>query len=160
MPGTWRRALDPAALLRWACLSLCYLAFAGTLSKAEGTAAALTGAFAAVLSLGLCKKGERHFSLRGTWAVVLARAALVLARDTGRVGWTLLRAIFRRHRGQVMLDTQWARHPLGSGTGHRAVTTLLASLTPDSMALETDDQAIPVHRLSRPQSARGRRRAR
>lgn len=149
-----------AALLRWACLSLCYLAFAGTLSRAEGVAAALTGAFAAALSMGLRARGERHLSLRGDWAPVLARTAWQLARDTGRVGAVLARAMFRGHRGHLQRDRDAADTPLGSGTGHRAVTTLLASLTPDSMALETDDEAVPVHRLSRPQSARGRRRAR
>lgn len=149
-----------AALLRWAGLSRCYLAFAGTPSRAEGIAAVLTGAFAATLSLGLRAKGERHLLLRGGWAAALAQTAWLLVRDTGRVGATLGRAIFRGHRGEVVLDRDWARRPLGSGTGHRAVTTLLASLTPDSMALDWRDEAIPVHRLAKSGSGRERRRRR
>lgn len=148
-----------AALLRWACLSLCYLAFAGTLSRAEGIAAALTGAFAAILSMGLRAEGERHLSLPGGWAAALARTARLLARDTGRVGATLVGAMIRGHRGHMARDRDAARRPPGSGTGHRAVTALLASLTPDSMAIGTDDEAIPVHRLSRSGPVR-RRRAR
>lgn len=148
-----------AALLRWACLSFCYLAFAGTLSRAEGVAAALTGAFAAALSMALRAAGARRLSLRGGWAAVLARAAWQLARDTGRVAGVLARAILHGHRGHLERDRGAAERPLGSGTGHRAVTALLASLTPDSMAVEPDDRAIPVHRLSRSESARGRRRS-
>lgn len=143
-----------AALLRWACLGLCYLAFAGTLSRAEGTAAALTGGFAAALSLGLRAQGERRLSLRGAWVGVPLRMAWLLARDTGRVGATLTRAIFRGHRGRIVRDTEWAHWPLGSGAGHRAMTALLASLTPDGMALETDDEGAPVHRLSTSASRR------
>lgn len=149
-----------AALLRWACLSLCYLAFAGTLSRAEGITAVLTGAFATTLSLGLHAKGERRLSLRGEWVVALGQVAWLLLRDTGRVGATLWRALFRGHRGQVVPDRDWAWRPLGSGAGHRAVTTLLASLTPDSMALGWRDGAIPVHRLAKAESARARRRPR
>jgi hypothetical protein len=83
-----------------------------------------------------------------------------LLRDTGRVGASLVRAIFSGHRGHVTRDRDAAVQPLGSGAGHRALTALLASLTPDSMALETDDEAIMVHRLSRSDSAHGRRCAR
>lgn len=128
-----------------------------TLSQAEGIAAVLTGAFAAALSLGLRSAGDRALSLRGRWAVVLASTAWLLLRDTCRVGATLVRAIFRGHRGYVTRDREAAHRPLGSGTGHRAVTTLLASLTPDSMALETDAVAMPVHRLSRQRALRPRR---
>lgn len=149
-----------AALLRWACLGLCYLAFAGTLSRAEGITAALAGAFATMLSLGLRAKGERRLALRGSWVVALMRTGWQLVRDTGRVGMILMRAIFRGHRGHITRDRTAARQPLGTGRGHRAVTALLASLTPDSMALEPDDEAIPVHRLSRSASGHGRRRAR
>lgn len=146
-----------AALLRWACLSLCYLAFAGTLSKAEGIAAVLAGGLAAALSVGLRSKGRRRFPLRGAWGSVLARTAWLLARDTGRVGATLVRAVFRGHKGQVVPDRDAALRPIGTGSGHRAATALLASLTPDGMALEAADGAVPVHRLSKPQSGRARR---
>lgn len=158
MRDTWYRPRRvAAALLRWACLSLCYVAFTGTLSKAEGIAAALTGAFAAVLSLGLRALGERRLSLRGRWAAALARTAWLLVRDTGRVGATLVAAIVRGHRGEVVLDREPAAHALGAGSGRRAVTALLASLTPDSMALETGDRAIRVHRLAKSsESARPR----
>lgn len=149
-----------ATLLRWVCLSLCYLAFAGALSKAEGVAAVLTGGFAAILSVGLRTEGERRLALRGAWTAALARTGWLLLRDTGRVGASLVRAIFSGHRGHVTRDRDAAVQPLGSGAGHRALTALLASLTPDSMALETDDEAIMVHRLSRSDSAHGRRRAR
>jgi hypothetical protein len=149
-----------AALVRWAGLSLCYLAFAGTLSRAEGIAAALTGAFAAFLSIGLRTQGERRLSLRGAWTGELARTSRLLARDTWRVGSTLVRAILRGHRGQMARDREAAVRPLGSGAGHRAVTALLASVTPDSMAIEPDDEAIPVHRLSRSRPARRRPRTR
>lgn len=139
-----------AVLLTWGSLSLCYLAFAGSLSKAEGTAAVLTGAFAAFLSLGLRTKAD-PLRLRGRWVVVLAQLALQLGRDTARVGATLVRTVFRarRHRGQVVLDSESAQRPVGTGAGHRAAAALLASLTPDSVALETDERAIPIHRLSR-----------
>lgn len=149
-----------AALLRWACLSLCYLAFAGTLSRAEGITAVLTGAFAALLSLGLRAQGERRLALRGSWARVLARTGWLLLRDTGRVGAILGAALVRRRRGHIDRDRDAAAQPLGSGTGHRALTALLASLTPDSMALETDAEAVPVHRLSRSGPASRRRRRR
>ncbi|HEV7136164.1 MAG TPA: hypothetical protein VGN43_05980 [Steroidobacteraceae bacterium] len=151
------------SLLGWLGLSLCYLAFAGSLSKAEGVAALLTGAFAAFLSLGLRLKGERRLHLRGRWATVLAQLSLQLGSDTARVGATLVRTVFRArgHRGQVVLDRQWAQSAVGSGTGHRAAAALLASLTPDSVALETDEHAIPVHRLSRTSApTRQRRRPR
>ena len=139
-------------MLRWLCLSLCYLAFAGSLSRAEGVAAVLTGAFAAFLSLGLRAKGERRLSLRGGWAAVLAQTVLQLASDTGRVGATLVRAVFhgRGYRGQIVRDRESAERPLGSGLGRKAATALLASLTPDSIALDTGDEAIPLHRLSKP----------
>ncbi|MGH8294959.1 MAG: hypothetical protein ACRETZ_05570 [Steroidobacteraceae bacterium] len=81
--------------LRGACLSLCYLAFAGSLSKAEGVAAGLTGAFGAILSLALRTRGDRRLILRGRWAAVLAQEAVQLVRDIGRVGATLVRASFR-----------------------------------------------------------------
>jgi len=150
-----------AALLRWSCLSLCYLAFAGSFSRAEGFAAALTGGFGAALSLGLRARGERRFSLHGRWVAVVAELAWLLARDSGRVGATLVGALLRGHRGQVVHDRPAAARPVGRGAGHRAATTLLASLTPDSMALETDDRAIPLHRLARsPEASRVRRRAR
>lgn len=149
-----------AALLRWAGLSLCYLAFAGTLSRAEGIAAALTGACAAALSLGLRAAGERRLVLRGAWLPVLARTAWLLLRDSGRVGVILVTALFRGHRGQIVRERAAAASPVGSGTGHRAVTALLASLTPDGMALETGDDSIPVHRFSRAAPARARRRIR
>jgi hypothetical protein len=146
--------------LRWLCLSLCYLAFAGSLSAAEGVAAALAGAFATALSLGLRARGERRLSLRGRWTAVLARMALQLVRDIGRVGVTLLGAIIHGHRGRMVRDRESADRPLGTGTGHTAITALLASLTPDSIALEPSDHAIPVHRLSRASNkADDRRRA-
>ncbi|HEU5443596.1 MAG TPA: hypothetical protein VFU61_07205 [Steroidobacteraceae bacterium] len=140
-----------ATLLAWGFLSLCYLAFAGSLSKAEVTAAALTGAFAAFLSLGLRAKAAYRLRLRGRWAVVVAQLALQLGRETARVGATLARVVFRArgHRGQVVLDAQSAQSPVGTGVGHRAAAALIASLTPDSIALEPDEKAIPVHRLSR-----------
>ena len=47
-------------VLRWLCLSLCYLAFTGSSSAAEVVAAALAGGFAAILSLGLRIKGARR----------------------------------------------------------------------------------------------------
>lgn len=149
------------ALLSWLGLSLCYLAFAGSVSVAEVTAAVLTGAFAAFLSLGLRAKGERRLPLRGQWLMALLRLSLQLVRDTGRVGSTLVRTLFgaRGHRGRVALDRQWAECPVGTQMGHRAATALLASLTPDSIALETGDEAIPTHRLSRA-SEQGRRRRR
>lgn len=149
--------------LRWAGLSLCYLAFAGSLSKAEGVAAVLTGAFAAILSLGLRTEGERRLPLHGRWAPVLAQAMLQLARDIAKVGLTLLRALFRGrgHRGQVVHDRQSAERPIGARAGHRAATALLASLTPDGVAVETGEDTIPVHRLSRrSRSARERSGAR
>lgn len=143
--------------LRWGCLGLCYLAFAGSLSRAEGVAAVLTGAFGAALSLGLRTRGEPRFSLRGRWAAVAAQQFLQLVRDIGRVSVTLIRVVFRRggYRGQVELDRDAPEHSVGRGSGRRAVTALLASLTPDSVALDADDEAITVHRLSRmPASAR------
>jgi len=149
-----------AALLRWACLSLCYLAFAGTLSKAEGIAAVLAGALAAALSVGLRARAPRRLCLRGAWGWVLAQAAWLLVRDTARVGATLVRASFRGHRGQVVRDRDAALRPIGTGSGHRAATALLASLTPDGMAIETADGAVPVHRLSKPESGHARRGAR
>jgi hypothetical protein len=141
--------------LRWGCLSLWYLAFAGSLSKAEGVAAVLTGAFGAMLSLGLRTRGELRFPLRGRWAEVLAQQALQLARDIGRVSVTLVRVLIRRrgYRGQVELDRDAPEHSVGRGSGRRAVTALLASLTPDSVALDTGDEAITVHRLSRMSAA-------
>lgn len=150
------------ALLRWLCLSLCYLAFAGSSSKAEVIAAVLAGALAAILSLGLRLYGERRLSLRGRWGAVLAHTALQLARDVVNVGVTLLRALLRgrAHRGEVVLDEESAGS-VGRGIGHRALTALLVSLTPDGVALETGEEAIPVHRLSRrPGSAGARHRAR
>ncbi|HEX5462301.1 MAG TPA: hypothetical protein VFX20_20205 [Steroidobacteraceae bacterium] len=150
-----------AALLRWSCLSLCYLAFAGSFSRAEGIAAALAGGFGAALSLGLRARGERRFSLHGRWIAVVAEVAWLLVRDCGRVGATLIGALLRGHRGEVVRDRGAAARPIGHGAGHRAATTLLASLTPDSMALETDDEAIPLHRLAKsPEAARARRRRR
>lgn len=151
-----------AALLRWACLSLCYLAFAGSLSKAEGLAAVLTGALAAALSLSLRATGDRRLSLRGRWAAVLAQTALQLVRDIGTVGATLVRVVFRGrgYRGQVIRDRQSAERPVGTGTGRRGATALLASLTPDGIALETGDKALPVHRLSRSEGPSRRRRVR
>lgn len=146
--------------LSWLGLSLCYLAFAGSLSTAEGVAAVLTGAFAAILSLALRLKGERHLSLRGRWAGVLAQLSLQLVLDTGRVAATLLRALSRGrgYRGRVVLDSEWARRPVGTRVGRRAATALLASLTPDSIALDTADDALPVHRLSRVKEPTGPRR--
>lgn len=152
-----------AAVLAWGFLGLCYLAFAGNLSKAEGTAAVLTGAFGAFLSLGLRVKADYRLRLRGRWAVVLAQLSVQLGRDTARVGATLVRTVFRArgHRGQVVLDEQSAEIPVGAGVGHRAASALLASVTPDSIALEPDEKAIPVHRLSRIGApARRRRRTR
>lgn len=147
-------------VLRWLCLSLCYLAFAGALSKAEVVAAVLTGAFAAILSLGLRIKGERRLSLRGRWPAVLAATGVQLVRDAGRVGATLLRALFRSrgYRGQVVLDRDAAATPVGSGIGRRAATALLASVTPDGVALEHGDEHIAVHRLSRVRGPTHRRR--
>ena len=152
-----------AALLRWACLSLCYLAFAGSLSKAEGIAAVLTGAFAAILSLGLRATGDRRLALRGRWAAVLAQAAVQLVRDMGTVGATLIRVVFRGrgYRGHVVLDRASAERPVGAGSGRRAATALLASVTPDGVALDTGSKAFHVHRLSKSAAnARRRRRAR
>lgn len=149
--------------LSWACLSLCYLAFAGSLSKAEGVAAVLTGAFGAILSLVLRTRGERRLVLRGRWAAVLAQEAVQLVRDIVRVGATLVRAVFRArgYRGRVMRDRDSAEPPVGTGSGRRAAAALLASLTPDSVALETGDGAIAVHRLSRSSRPTGEgRRAR
>lgn len=157
MRTVWHSALS------WLCLSLCYLAFAGSSSTAESVAAVLAGAFAAILSLGLRIKGERRLSLRGRWAGVLAGLSLQLVLDTGRVAATLARALFRRHgyRGQVVPDRQWARRPVGTGAGRRAATALLASLTPDGVALDTSDESLPVHRLSRvSEPSRPGRRAR
>ena len=148
-----------AALSRWACFGLCYLAFAGTLSRAEAIAAVLTGAFATLLSLGVRAKGERRLALRGEWPAALARLGWLLVHDTGRVGAVLMSALFRARHGHLTSDRDMAVRRLGSGAGHRAVTALLASLTPDSMALETDDEAIAVHRLSRSESAHGGRHA-
>lgn len=137
--------------LRWGCLSLCYLAFAGSLSNAEGVAAVLAGACGAVLSRGLRAQGEPRFALRGRWTTVLAAESLQAVRDIGRVGATLVRVLFRErgYRGRVELDRESPGYPVGRSSGRRAVTTLLASLTPDSVALDTGDQAITVHRLSR-----------
>jgi hypothetical protein len=150
--------------LSWLGLSLCYLAFAGSgLSTAEGVAAVLTGAFAAFLSLGLRSKAQRRLTLRGRWAGVLARLSLQLARDTRRVAATLLHALFRGrgYRGQVVAEGEWPRQPIGSGRGRRAAAALLASLTPDSIALDTGDETLPVHRLSRvSEPTRPRHRAR
>ncbi|HEX8756912.1 MAG TPA: hypothetical protein VF745_11275 [Steroidobacteraceae bacterium] len=149
-----------ATVLAWGFLSLCYLAFAGTLSKAEGTAAVLTGAFAAFLSAGLRVKAGYRLRLRGRWALVLAQLSVQLGRDTARVGATLARTVARArgHRGQVVLDEQSAASPVGTGVGHRAAAALLASVTPDSIALEPDGKAIPVHRLSRSSAPTRRRR--
>lgn len=146
--------------LRWACLSLCYLAFAGSLSKAEGVAAALTGACGAFLSLGLRARGQARFPLRGRWSAVLAQAMLQLARDVGRVGATLVRVLSRSrgYRGRVELDRASPELPIGRGSGRRAATALLVSLTPDSVALDTGDEAITVHRLSRQPPPMRRRR--
>lgn len=165
MRATWHSPRNPdgaviATLLAWGFLSLCYLAFAGTLSKAEGIAAVLTGAFAAFLSVGLRLKADYRLRLRGRWAVVLAQLSLQLGRDTARVGSTLVRTVLRAsgHRGQVVLDAQSAESPVGTGVGHRAAAALLASVTPDSIALEPDENAIPVHRLSRVGASTHRRR--
>jgi len=130
------------------------------LSTAEVVAAALTGAFAAILSLGLRIKGERRLSLRGRWPAVLAQTGLLLVRDAGRVAATLLRAVFRGrgYRGQVVLDGDAAGIPVGSGIGHRAATALLASVTPDGVALDPGDEHIAVHRLSRVRGPIRRRR--
>ena len=157
MRTTWHSALS------WLGLSLCYLAFAGSSSTAETVAALLTGAFAAILSLGLRMKGERRLSLRGRWGGVLARLSLQLLLDTGRVASTLVRALLRRrgYRGHVVPDREWARRPVGTGAGRRAAAALLASLTPDGVALETSDESLPIHRLSRmSEASRPRRRAR
>lgn len=137
--------------LKGGCLGLCYLAFAGSLSRAEGVAAALTGAFAALVSLGLEAKAEAPLDLRGRWVAAAAQVAAQMARDIGRVAATLVLVLFRGrgHRGPVALERQAAERPLGCGSGHRAATALLASVTPDSVALETGDEAFPVHRLSR-----------
>ncbi|MGH8303587.1 MAG: hypothetical protein ACRET5_19240 [Steroidobacteraceae bacterium] len=148
------------ALLSWLGLSLCYLAFAGSLSAAEVTAAVLTGAFATILSVGLRAKGERRLPLRGQWLTVLSRLSLQLVRDTGWVGATLVRTVFRArgHRGRVVLDREWAGCPVGAQMGHRAAAALLASLTPESIALETGNETIPTHRLSGASEPRRRRR--
>ena len=157
MRTTWHSALS------WLGLSLCYLAFAGSSSTAETVAAVLTGAFAAILSLGLRMKGERRLSLRGRWGGTLAQLSVQLLLDTGRVAATLTRALLRGrgYRGRVVPDRDWARRPVGTGAGRRAATALLASLTPDGVALDTSDDSLPVHRLSRASGPpRQRRRAR
>jgi hypothetical protein len=147
--------------LRWAGLSLCYLAFAGSLSRAEGVAAVLTGGFAAALSAGLRRRAKPALALRGRWAGVLARQAVQLVCDIATVGATLVRVSLRGrgHRGEVTLDTDAAQRPVGARAGRRAAAALLASLTPDTVALETGDGAVPIHRLSRASAAarRGRR---
>jgi hypothetical protein len=136
---------------RWACLSLCYLAFAGSLSKGEGVAAVLTGAFTAALSIGLRAQGEPRLSLSGRWTAVLAHEALQLVRDTARVARTLAGLLLRQrgYRGRVQREAASAEQSPGAGAGRRAVTALLVSLTPDSVALEPGDAVLPVHRLSR-----------
>lgn len=163
MAGLWKgsRRLQPSmrnTWPRWLCLSLCYLAFAGSLSKAEGVAAVLTGAFAALISVGIRSKGEARLVLRGNWSAVLARLTWELARDMARVGSTLLQALARGHghRGHVAQASDPARYPVGTGTGRKAAAALLASVTPDSVALGTGEDTFPVHHLWRP-SKPGRR---
>jgi hypothetical protein len=145
--------------LRWAALGLCYLAFAGSLSRAEGVAAVLTGGFAAALSATVRRRGEPPLPLRGRWAGVLARQSVRLVCEIASVGAILARVSLRGrgHRGEVTLDTDAAERPIGSRAGRRAATALLASLTPDTVALDTGRVAIPIHRLSRASARRGRR---
>lgn len=150
-----------ATWLRWAGLSLCYLAFAGSLSTAEAVAAALTGALAAALSVAVRERGGLHLCLRGRWGAVLAGEAAQMARDSARVAATLGRLVFlgRGHRGRVRLDRASATLAVGTGAGRRAAAALLASLTPDGVALGTRGEALPVHRLSRPSPAASPRRS-
>lgn len=156
MAGLWKVYRRPRpsmrnTWLRWFCLSLCYLAFAGSLSRAEGVAALLAGAFAALISVGIRSMGEPRLVLRGDWTRVLARIIPQLTRDMARVGFVLARALAsgHGHRGRIVHESGPAGGPVGDGAGRRAAAALLVSVTPDSVAMETGEDTFPVHRLCR-----------
>ena len=141
-------------LLSWAVLFALYLLFAGQASLPELVAGALVGAFAAAYEVHVRRLARRRFDLAVPWARLAARTTWALARDTGLVGWGLIRAIAGRplHGGE-------ARQPFetgdltpgaaGGAAGHRAIAVLAASIAPNTYVIDVLEppQGLLVHRL-------------
>ena len=142
-------------LLSWAVLFALYLLFAGQASSAELVAGALLGALAAAYEVHVRRLARCKLRLTAPWSRLTVRTLGALARDTGLVGWGLIRAIAGRP-----LQGGEARQPFetgdlspgaagGAAAGHRAIAVLAVSIAPNTYVIDVLEppQGLLVHRL-------------
>ncbi len=131
------------AIAIWLLLALTYLVFAGSLSVNEGIAMGVCATFGTAWWWVVGRRGGVRFRFDRAALRPLGPAVLGMARQTGRVGLHLARAVLGRAEGgatheQSAAAIAWARPDGETASATRAVGLLAASLAPDSYVLTLD----------------------
>ena len=145
-------------LLSWVALFPLYLLLAGQASGQEVVAGALVATVAAGSAVLVRRLGSSVFGFRYAWLRRLARLAVLLAADLGRVGRFLAGALAAPARGAGIVRQPFAE---GGDTpedgARRGIVVLAASFTPNSFAIGIAPKTLLLHRLVQQPSAADRR---
>lgn len=136
-----RSTRDAVAI--WVLLAVTYMVFAGSVSVNEGLTMVVCATLGTVWWWAVGRRGGTRFRFDRAALRPLAPAVLGMARQTGRVGLHLARAVFGRAEGgathaQSAATIPWARPDGETASATRAVGLLAASLAPDSYVLSLD----------------------
>lgn len=147
-----RTTRDAVAI--WVLLALTYMIFAGSLSVNEGLAMVVCATLGTAWWWVVGRRGGVRFRFDRASLRPLGPAVLGLARQTGRVGLHLARAVIGRAEGgaireQSAATAAWARPHGATASATRAVGLLAASLAPDSYVLSLDREhgTVATHAL-------------
>jgi len=137
-------------VLRWIVLGGVYLVFAGTLSAAEGVAAALVSLGACVFACALRRASERRLAFRLTDFRPACMVMAELARDTVRVASALVGAIVgKAEQAGFVVEQDAPGNTNPAEEGEQSVAILAVSFTPASFVLRCAPGAgkMILHRL-------------
>ena len=141
--------------LRWGSeafgLAVLYLLLSARLELGEVALAALTGALAAALRIGVASSAERRFR-RPLWRrIAPARAAAELLSDSLTVARVLIAAVLGvdRRPGRFVRGRFQARGEDAETATRRAEAVFVVSLAPNSYVVDVDERRdlVVVHQL-------------
>ncbi len=131
-----------------ACASLLvfYVLLVGTPGAHEVAAGLGASLAAGLFALAAHRSAGRKLRAGPAALRAVPQVLTALARDTVRVGFLLLRA----QKGGVVSQPMTA-----SGDGERGVAILAASIAPNSFVIDSDSDAMQLHRMTGTEKPRG-----
>ena len=149
------------AAIIWPLLAGLYLLLAGQADTDEIISAVTLSAATAAYACIAHARAHRRTRLPSGWPVAVLRAVRKIPPDAARVGWVLIRVLFRRpaHAAGACIDQPFrAGADTPADTAHRGIAILAASLAPNGYALhlEHDPDRLTLHTLAGTKPSRNR----